>query len=168
MFQEAYDVDHLTDLLDANSSAPAWVADEEVVERIVNHARSRADARGEDSAYDHKKTPCIITTNWSSFTDDWGFDDGNANQVALGQFNEDVSAGKNADLFNNTVILQSGWLRSGDDRRTHAEHYQAEADGSYEPSAGEMWVPNGAQDYICIKELTAELLHGEPNLADAM
>lgn len=166
MFQEVYDEDQFRALLDSNSSAPDWVADETIVERIVNHARSRAASRGDDSPYQHSKTPCIITTNWASFTEDWGFSKGDANQVAIGQFNADASSGKAADLFTNTVVLQTAWLRGGDGRLSQSEHY---IDADFEKaSAGDMWIPNGAQEYICIKELTAELLHGEPNLVDAM
>jgi len=117
MFPQAFDDDHLAELVDANSSVPDWVDDPEVLQRIIEHAKGRAAGRGEESALDSTEAECLITTDWNSFTDDWGFDDGNANQVALGVFNEEVSSGKQADLFNETVIVQTGWLRTGDGAR---------------------------------------------------
>jgi hypothetical protein len=166
MFPQAFDDDHLAELVDANSSVPDWVDDPEVLQRIIEHAKGRASGRGEESALDSTEAECLITTDWNSFTDDWGFDDGNANQVALGVFNEEVSSGKQADLFNETVIVQTGWLRTGDGRKSQSEAYLDE--GYDNADEGEMWIPNGAQDYIAIIELTDELLHGEVTLADAM
>jgi len=163
MFPQAFDDDHFAELVDANDSTPVWLNDPEVLERIIEYAKSRAASRGEESALDADEGDCLITTDWNSFTDDWGFDDGNANQVAIGTFNADVSSGKQADLFNDTAILQTGWLRTGDGRKSQSEMYQY--DGANE---GEMWIPEGAQSYICIVELTNELLHGEVTLADAM
>lgn len=168
MFQQAYAIDEFADILDANENAPDWLSDDEVVERIVQYAKSRAEANGADSAYDDSGNLCIITTDWSGFVEDWGFSGGSQNQVAIGEFNEERSSGKNADQFRNTEILQTEWLRDGDGRLTQAEMYEEDPDGGYEPDVGEMWVPNGAQDYICIKGLSGELLHGEPTLADAM
>jgi hypothetical protein len=166
MFPQAYSDEHLDDLLEANSSTPDWVTNPQVLERIITHAKGRADGRGEESALDNTKAECIITTNWSAFTDDWGYDDGDANQVAIGVFNSDVSSGKGADLFTDTAILQTGWLRSGDGRKSQSEAYVDEGyDGANE---GDMWIPDGAQEYVCIIELTDELLHGEPQLTDAM
>lgn len=166
MFPQAYDDDNLKQNVDANSSSPDWLSNPKVLERIIEHAKGRADARGEDSALDDSECECLITTNWSSFTEDWGFSGGDANQVAVGIFNEEVSSGKQADLFTDVVVLQTDWLRSGDGRKSQAEAYM---DESYDNAdEGEMWIPNNAQDYICIIELTDELLHGEVQLSEAM
>lgn len=166
MFPQAYGSEHLEELLDTNDSTPDWLMNPETLERVLEHAQARADGRGEDSALDSTKAECIITTNWGAFTDDWGYDDEKANQVALGVFDADVSSGKGADLFTDTVILQSGWLRTGDGRKSQSEAYLDE--GYDAANEGDMWIPDGAQDYICIIELTDELLHGEPQLTDAM
>jgi len=68
-------------------------------------------------------------------------------------------------------ILQTQWLRSGDGRVKQAEAYTdeeyAKRNDEYDVS-GNLWVPNGAQEYICIVELTDELLHGEAKLSEAM
>jgi len=167
VFIEAYDASHLADLLDSNSSAPDWLGDDEA-ELIVGYAQQRADSRGEASALEAEATDCLITTNWSSFTEEWGFSGGSANQVAIGSLNDE--AGSKADLFENTDILQTNWLRDGDGRKTQAERYEddellSDFDNS---SVGDMWIPHAAQDYICIIELTGELLHGEPELSEAM
>jgi len=167
VFIEAYDADHLADLLDSNSSAPDWLGKDEA-ELIVEYAQQRADSRGESSSLDNDGSECLITTNWSSFTDDWGFSGGSANQVAIGSFND--GAGSKADLFENTDILQTNWLRDGDGRKKQAERYEDDEllsnfDNS---SVGDMWIPHKAQDYICIITLTGELLHGQPELSEAM
>lgn len=160
---KAYDADHLAELVEANSSAPDWVSGD-VIDRIVEYAQQRAAARDEQSSLDADQTECIITTDWQNFTDDWGFSSGSANQVAIGTYNS--GAGSKADLFENAEILQTQWLRSGDGRSKQAAEYE---DGSdYDGKLGEMWIPHAAQDYICIIELTGELIHGEPELSEAM
>jgi hypothetical protein len=164
MFPQAFDDDHLAELVDANSSVPDWVDDPEVLQRIIEHAKGRAAGRGEESALDSTEAECLITTDWNSFTDDWGYSDGDANQVALGVYKEGV--GDNADLFKDTTIVQSDWLRTGDGRKTQSEPYE---DEEFEQSdEGELWIPHKAQDYVAIIELSGELLHGSPNAADAM
>jgi len=166
VFPQAYDTDHLTELVESNSSAPDWLSDASV-ERATTYAKERAKSRGEDSALDSGDTHCLIATNWSSFTDDWGFSGGSANQVAIGTFNE--TAGDQADLFEDTEVLQTDWLRSGDGRKKQAELYEDdEVVSEFNGSVGDMWIPHAAQDYICIIELTSELLHGEAELAEAM
>lgn len=166
MFQQIYDSGQLRDILDSNNSVPRWVSDEAVVERIVQYAQQRADSRGEESAYDTDVTRCLITTNWFNFTEDWGDDGGDRNQVAIGQFDHDRSVGSNADLFTNTEIIQRGWLQTGDGRRRQAAYYE---DTDFEgASVGDMWIPSTVQEYLCITELTGELLHGEPTIVDAM
>lgn len=166
MFIEAYDASHLAELLESNSSAPDWLGDDEA-KLIVEYAQQRADSRGESSSFDNDTTECLITTNWSSFTDDWGFSGGSANQVAIGSLNE--TAGEGADLFENTDVLQTNWLCDGDGRKTQAERYEdRETIEDYNGSVGDMWVAHGAQDYLCIITLTGELLHGEPELSEAM
>lgn len=165
-YQQIYVADQFADIISANSSAPAWLDQDGVTDRILEYARSRAHSRGEDSALDGDGTECFITTNWSAFTDDWGFSGGSANQVAIGTLNEKASAAKQATLFEDVVILQTDWLRDGDGRKTQAETY---IDSGWEDaSRGDMWVPDNAQEYLCITELTGEVLHGEPTLTDAM
>jgi len=169
VFPQAYDTDTLEEMVTSNDSSPQWLRGN-ALERVVEYAERRADARGEESALDSADAECLITTNWSAFTDDWGFDDGSANQVALGVFNEELSAGKGADLFTDVEILQSGWLRTGDGRKKQAAEY---VDEEYSESSdynvrGQKWVPNNAQQYICIIELTGELIHGQAQLSEAM
>lgn len=163
-YPTAYTDDNLAEIIDANDSVPPWFSGD-VVQRAVDHAKQRAQARGEETALDDTEEECLIVTDWNSFTDDWGFDDGTSNQAALGVLNEDISASKDATLFSNVDILQSGWLRSGDGRKTHAERYEPDWD---EGSTGEMWIPKGAQEYICIVRLSDELIHGEIQLEDAL
>jgi len=165
-YQSIYDDGQFEDIISSNGSAPTWLDRNGVAERVLQYVRARAESRGEDSALDGGEVDCIITTNWSSFTEDWGFSGGNANQVAIGTLNEEASAGKQATLFTDVAVLQTDWLRSGDGRKTQAEAYIDEGyDGADE---GDMWIPNAAQEYICIKELSSELLHGQPELTDAM
>lgn len=160
---EAYGDDNLAQILDANDSVPEWFSGE-AVQHAVDYAKHRASARGEDSALEDTETECLITTNWSSFTDDWGHDDG-ANEVALGILNERVSATTDAMLFNDTDILQTGWLQSGDGRRTQAERY---VDKEFGGDDGEMWVPKNAAQYLCIIKLDDELIHGDVQMVEAM
>jgi len=170
VFPQAYDDEHFAELVTANDSVPEWI-NGDVIDRIIDYAERRAQARGEDSALDGGDSDCVIITNWSSFTDDWGFSDGNANQVAFGVFNEELSAGKGADLFTDVEILQSAWLRSGDGRKKQAAKYTdeeyAEQASDFDVS-GQKWIPNGAQQYICIIEITSEMIHGEAQLSEAM
>jgi hypothetical protein len=166
VFLQAYDVDHLTEVVESNSSAPDWLTGE-AVERAAEYATQRAKNRGENSALDSGESHYLITTNWSSFTDDWGFSGGSANQVAIGTLNE--TAGEQADLFEDAEVLQTDWLRSGDGRKKQAELYEdKEVVSEFNGSVGDMWIPHAAQDYLCIIELTSELLHGEAELAEAM
>jgi len=99
---EAYDADHAEEVITSNGSVPDWL-DGAAVERIIEYARGRADARGEQSALDQSETECVIATNWHTFTDDWGYSGGAANQIAVGVFNAEVSSGKQADLFTDTT-----------------------------------------------------------------
>lgn len=162
---EAFNKDHLVELIESNSSAPDWV-DEAVVERIISYARGRADSRGEESALDGNDD-YLILTNWSSFTEDWGFSNGSSNEVAIGSLNDE--AGSKADLFENTDILQTAWLRSGDGRKKQAERYEdKEVIDEFGGSVGDMWIPHNAQSYICIIELSGELIHGKAGLEEAM
>lgn len=166
MFPKAFDNDNFEQILESNDSTPNWLLEGDVLNRIIEYARQRAEARGQDSALENGDADCLIVTNWSSFTDDWGYTEEGANQVSIGTFNHSVSSGKDAGLFNETQIIQRDWLETGDGRKTQAEYYIDESyDGANE---GEMWIPNNAQDYICIVELSGELLHGEPSAAEAM
>lgn len=165
-YQTVYDDGQFADIISSNGSAPTWLDRDSVTDRILAYARARAESRGEESALDGSEADCIITTNWAAFTEDWGFSGGEANQVAIGTLNEEASAGKDATLFTDVAVLQTDWLQSGDGRKKQAEAYVDE--GWDDATEGDMWIPNGAQEYICIKELSSELLHGEPELTDAM
>lgn len=164
-YPEAYDAEHLQELINANDSCPDVAIDE--VNRIVDLAERRAQLREEDSVYDATDTDCVIATDWTGFASgEFGYDNGEVNQFAMGVVNSDASSGKDATLFNETVVLQNGWLQTGDGRRSKVEKYE---DEEFEKaSVGDMWIPKGAQQYIAIIAIAPELVHGEPDLADAM
>jgi hypothetical protein len=166
--ETAYTLDNFKQLLEAHDSAPEWlVKDDEHLERIVNLAEQRAGARGEQSALEEGETECLLATDWHGWaSDEFGFDGDESNQVALGVLNARASADRDAILFNDTVVVQTGWLRSGDGRKTQMKPY---VDEEYDNSSeGELWVPRGAANYIAIIALSSELVHGTPDLAEAM
>lgn len=164
-YPEAYDTDHLQELINANSSCPDVALDE--VKRIVDLAERRAQLRGEDSSLDVSDTDCLIATDWTGFASgEFGYDNGEVNQFAMGVLNEEASSGKDATLFNETVVLQNGWLQTGDGRRSKVEEYEDEDFEKANP--GDMWIPKGAQQYIAIIAISSELVHGVPDAADAM
>jgi hypothetical protein len=158
-FPEAYTADNFRQLLNANDDCPS-LSDGEL-QRLLDLAQQRASARGEP--LDDDQVDCLIATEWTGFTaDEFGFDNGEANQFAMGVFEGDVSSGKGADLFNDTVVVQNGWLTTGDGRRSQIEEYvDDEYDGA---DTGELWIPNGAQDYIAIIAISNELLSGNAEL----
>jgi len=151
-FPEAYTVENLQEIINANDACPSLATGE--VQRLVDLAKQRASTRDE---LEEDQFECLIGTEWSSFaSDEFGFDNGDVNQFAFGVFEADVSAGKGADLFNETVVVQRGWLTSGDGRRAQIEPYM---DDDYDNAdEGEMWIPNGAQEYMLITALSEELL----------
>lgn len=161
----AYDADQLADLLTANSDAPT-ISEGEVA-RIVELAQQRADARGEESALDETQMDCLIATEWDGFAGgEFGYDNGSLNQFAMGVFEEDVSAMQQASLFTDAVVIQDGWLTTGDSRRSQIVEYEdTEFEGSDE---GELWIPDKAAEYICIIGLSDELVHGDIELGEAM
>lgn len=164
-YPEAYDKEHLLELINANSSCPDVAMDE--VRRIIDLAERRAQLRGEKSGLDDDKTDFVIATDWSGFaSDEFGYDNGDVNQFALGVLNERASAGKRATLFNDTVVIQNGWLQTGDGRRASVQTY--EDDDFDKADEGEMWIPISAQEYIAIIAISNELIHGDPSAADAM
>lgn len=164
-YPEAYTEDNLCDILESNDDCPPIGPDE--LDRIIDLAQRRADARGEESALERTEVDCVIATEWDGFAQgEFGYDNGTLNQFAIGVLNEQVSAGKGATLFTDTYVIQTGWLQTGDGRRNEVEAY---VDDDYDNAdAGEMWIPNGAQDYICIVALSDELVHGTPSVSDAM
>jgi hypothetical protein len=164
-YPEAYTFDNLRQIINANDSCPS-VADDEL-KRLVDLAKQRASKRGEESALDDTQTECIIATDWTGFASgEFGYDNGDVNQFAMGVLEEEVSAGKGATLFSDSVVVQRGWMETGDGRRAQVQQYE---DEDYDNAdAGEFWIPNSAQDYIAIVALGDELLHGEVELADAM
>lgn len=164
-YPEAFSAENLQELLNANDSCPSIAIDE--VERIVELAEQRAQLREEDSSLDAKDIDCVIATDWTGFAEsEFGRDNSETNQFAMGVLNEEASSGKGATLFNETVVLQNGWLTTGDGRRSKIEEY---VDDEFESaSSGEMWIPKGAQEYIAIIAISPELIHGSPDVADAM
>mgnify|MGYP000105399959 CR=1 FL=1 len=164
-YPEAYTADNLEQILDANDSCPTIGPDE--LDRIIELAQQRADKRGEENALDEHQTDCLIATNWDGFAEgEFGRDNGQINQFAMGVYEEDISSGKGATLFTDTMVLQDGWLHSGDGRRSKVKHY---IDDEYDNAdRGEMWIPKGAQDYICIVKLSAELIHDDADASEAM
>lgn len=163
--ETAYTVDNLQSLCNSNGVAPDIT--EVHAERLVEIAQRRADSRGEDSALDAQESEVLIATTWNGYaSDNFGYDNNSLNKFAFGELNVDVSAGKRATLFNNTVVVQQGWLQSGDSRRTQVEHYE---DDDYDGSdVGDLWIPHSACDYIALFELSSELIHGKTSLADAI
>lgn len=165
-FPEAYTKDNLQDILDANSAVPDDFG-EANLDRLLTLARQRADARGEDSAFDGDKMDCLIGTDWTGFAgDEFGYDGGKLNHWAFGVLNVEASYGKNATLFTNVQVVQQSWLETGDGRKSQVQTYVDEDyDGADD---GEMWIPDGAAEYIAIVALSPELIHGDANVADAM
>lgn len=158
----AYTQDNLAQILNANDSCQNFADDE--VRRLVDLAQRRAQARA-DSALDDGEVDCIIATEWSGFTQDkgFGFDNGQRNGVAMGVYTDESDA---ATLFEDTVVVQQGWLSTGDGRRSKVEEFQDESWD--DATTGTFWVPNGAQPYLCIVALSNELVHGTTKVADAM
>jgi hypothetical protein len=166
--ETAYTLDNLAQLLDSNDATPDWITDDGVLQRIVDAAEQRAATRGEQSAMDDTDPDCLLVTDWYNWaSDEWGHDtDDTLNQVMLGVLNARASADRDAILFNDAVVLQTGWLRSGDDRRTQMRTY---VDDDYADSDdGECWIPRNAAKYIAMIALSDELVHGTPNVTEAM
>lgn len=164
-YAEAYTIDNLMELLEANSGAPdAFGRDN--AERIVTLAQQRADARGEQSQLDSDHVECLIGTDWAGFAgDEFGYHAGKLNKWALGVLDVGRSMGRDATLFKDAVVVQQGWLETGDARYTQIEEYESDFEGA---SRGELWIPRKAQDYIAIIALSPELIHGDASAADAM
>jgi hypothetical protein len=164
VYPTAYDRDHLDELLNSNSSWPDYMSGAER-DRLVKLARQRADARG--GALDDGETECIIGTDWGNFASgEFGFDDDTMNQVALGVVQGDISSGKDATLFSDTVVVQDRWLCSGDGRLTATKDYEDE--DWDDANIGDLWIPDGAQDYICIVALSGDIVHDDPDASEAM
>ena len=163
--ETAYTVDNLQSLCNANDVAPD-ISDDET-QRLIELAQQRAESRGEESALDADTKEVLIATTWNGYaSDNFGYDDNLLNKFALGELNVDVSAGKRATLFNNTVVVQQGWLQSGDARRTKLQHYE---DDDYDGSdVGDLWIPLSACDYIALFAISNDLIHGQKQIADAM
>lgn len=157
--------DELRESINASSNCPDIAQDE--AERLVDLAQRRAQTRGEESALDADSFECVITTDWTGFTsDEFDYDNGHVNEFAMGVYAQKASEGKEATLFKHTVVVQHGWLQTGDGRRNKVEEY---VDEEFDKSGpGEFWVPNSAQAYMHIVGLSPQLVHGEPSAADAM
>lgn len=165
-YPEAYTEANLREILDANENIPS--INDEQFERLLDLAQRRAKARGNsvDTGLERGEHECLIATEWNSFAgNEFGYD-GDVNQFAFGIYDHGVSKGKGACLFTDVVVIQNGYLATGDGRKTQFERY---VDEDYENAEdGEMWIPRGAQDYIGIVVLDPELLYGEAEAADAM
>lgn len=161
----AHSKEELLELINNSDKCPDLAEDE--VGRIIDLAERRAQLRQEDSAFDAEDHDCIITTDWTGFASgEFDYDNGHVNQFAMGVYQPKASAEKQADLFKSTVIVQNGWMQTGDGRRNKVKEYE---DEDFEKSGpGDFWVPKGAQDYILIVALAPELVHGQPSVADAM
>jgi hypothetical protein len=164
-YPAAYSPDALQDCINANTSCPDVGEDE--LERILDLAERRAQARGEDSALEDTETDCLVATDWASFAEDrFGYDASDfLNHFAIGVLDMRASVGKDATLFTDTYVIQQSWLHDGDGRRTQVEQYTDDYEGN---DGGDMWVPKGAQDYVAIIKLPDDLVHDEPALAEAM
>jgi len=162
MYPDAFNLDMLEDIFEANDAAPS--IDEAEMERLIEVAQ---EVSGADSTLDADNEWCLIGTEWQSFCKNtFGDDDGLVNRFAIGVHEADISSGKGATLFSKTRIIQHQWLKGGDGRR---QKYCRYVDDDYEDAnAGDMWVPRGAQEYMLIVELKPELLHGQATIAEAM
>lgn len=165
MYDTAHDIDELLELINDSGSCPTIAREE--AERIRELALQRATVRGEDSCLDGDVEECLITTDWEGFASgEFGYDNGEVNQFAMGEHNARVSKNAGASLFENTVVIQNSWLLTGVSRGSKTKDYNdAEFDGADE---GEFWIPKSAQDYILIVILAPEFVHGSPDFADAM
>lgn len=136
----------------------------EQAERIVDLAQRRVHA---DSALEQHDTTCVLMTDWVSFAaSEFGYDNDEMNTTAVGTYNHSASSGKNADKFDDVTVIQQGWLTTGDGRKTQMVEY---VDDDFDKaSPGEMWVPHGAQEYMCIVALDSTLVHDNPSVAEAM
>jgi hypothetical protein len=164
-YPAAYAPDALQDCINSNTSCPD--VSEGELQRILDLAERRAQARGEDSALEDTETDCLVATDWAGFAEDrFGYDASDVlNHFAIGVLNMRASVGKDATLFTDTYVIQQSWLADGDGRRTQVEQY---TDDHERNDDGDMWVPKGAQDYVAIIKLPADLVQGEPQLVEAM
>lgn len=165
-YPEAFTTDQLTDIIDANEHAPDTVASDHI-ERLLDIARARADARGEDSALDSEQVEALICAEWQDpIGGGFGYSGGKKNIWAFGILEAAVSRTKGATLFTSTQVAQQDWLDSGDGRKTQLDTY---LDSEYDnASPGDLWIPDGALDYMAVVVLSPELLHGDAGAADAM
>jgi hypothetical protein len=160
----AFTEDNLRQILDSNEHCHDIPTKQ--FERLVDIAQHRADARG--SALDDDSTECmIISGTWSEYAqNEFGFSDNSLNKIAFGELNHQASLGKDAVLFNNTQIVQAGWLESGDGRKSMLKMYE---DDDYDGAdSGELWIPKSAAEYLCVVKLDSELLYDGVEMQEAM
>lgn len=161
-YPKAFDAEHVHSLIDSNEFGPDCTVD--MAKRLCTLASQRADVRN-DTAFDGG-TPCLIATTWVGFCEDnFGYDDGSVNHYAIGVHKPDVSMTKGADLFVDVHVVQQGWLETGDGRRTELQIYTDEFDGTND---GEMWLPDGRQEYVAVIELSEDIVYDGANASDAM
>lgn len=165
MFDTITTVDELADRF--NNSDYCFDLDVDMAKRIVDIAQRRAQTRNEDGALDSERQECLIATDWVSFAaDEFGYDSGQLNEFAMGLYDTERSDGSDADLFTDTIVIQHGWLLSGDGRKTEFERYN---DEDFEQSdVGEFWVAHSAQPYMEIAALDPTLVHDQPGVEEAM
>jgi len=158
---EAYTDENLASILDSHDSVPDYLERRDVRGRILDVARQWADRDGQ---LDDDNTRCLIATTWTNWaSDELDYDSGSLNQVALGVMDTKTSS---ATLFTDTVVVQDSWLQTGDGRKTKLRQYD---DAEFEASdRGELWLPDGAADYIAVIALSNELLYDDPSMAEAM
>jgi len=160
MFPTGYTVDNLNDMIASNDSCPTLPSAQ--VERLIDLAEQVFGG----NQFESDGQVHIVATDWGNFASDtFGTDtDDLLNQFALGVYDKDVSMGRDALLFTDTVIVQTNWLRSGDGRRTQIERFQPDFEGA---DVGDMWVPKSVTDYIAIISIADELVY-EQTAAGAM
>lgn len=158
----AYGVDHLRELVNTNDSCRDITISES--ERLVEVAQQRADS---NSALDDGEKHCLVTTDWHGFClDNFGQDTSDStNEFAIGTFDHGRTMGRDAILFNDTIVVQHGWLNTGDGRKTKVKRYTDDFDGA---SMGEFWLPKSVEEYVCIIELSGEMIHGSVDVSEAM
>jgi hypothetical protein len=177
----AYDEDHLMEVLNSNSNCRDFNTEE--VSRIAEFGKQRTMGRingpMDDEPNDH-----VLTTDWHGFAkSEFGVDEVDeetssarqtdstvgrktVNDVVLAHPNEAMSDGKDAVLFEDAVILQSGWLSTGDGRRTQAEKYVS--DDYDDATPGSLWIPRSALEYFVVVKLGDEMVRPQAKLSDAM
>lgn len=151
------------ELLNSNSNCRDFNVAE--VARIAELGKQRTIDRI-DGPMDDESNDYVLTTDWHNFAkSEFGVDE-TVNDVVLAYPNHSLSDSKDAVLFEEAVIVQSGWLDSGDGRRVQIEKYVSEDYDDATP--GSLWIPRSALDYFVVIELSDEMVRPQAQLSDAM